>query len=203
MKAKPKILFIHGGTTFRSRKDYLEFLKNLDIKLDKKIKWQDEYLDKKIGKDFEIIRPQMPLKENARYQDWKIYFEQYLKKIGKSYILIGKSLGGIFLARYLSENELKNKAQAIFLICPPYDNSLQNEDLVGGFKLGKDLSLIEKNAKKVHLMFSENDKVVPVTHAEKYRKKLLNSEFHIYKDKNGHFKISSFPEIIKLIRELK
>ena len=192
---------IHGGNTFKTRKDYLDFLKNLKIKLDKPKKWQDEYLNKKLGKDFEIIRPEMPMKLNAKYEDWKIYFEHHLPLLGKDYILIGNSLGGIFLAKYLSENKLKNKPRAVFLICPPFDGSLSNEDLVGGFNLGKDLSLIEKNSKKIHVMFSEDDDVVPIEHADKYKNKLLNSEFHIYKNKNGHFKVSEFPEIIKLIKD--
>ena len=201
MKQKPQILIIHGGSTFKNKKGYLDFLKNVKISLDKRIKWHDEYLDKKLGKDFEIIRPEMPLKLNAKYEDWKIWFERYISLLGKNYILMGKSLGGIFLAKYLSENKLKNKAMAVFIICPPFDGSLCDEDLVGGFKLGKDLSLIEKNTKQLHLMFSKDDDVVPISHADKYRKKLPNATFHIYESKNGHFKVPEFPEIVKLIKK--
>jgi len=200
MKKRIPILYIHGGMTFKSRKDYLESLKNLEVSLDEPLKWQNEYLDKKLGKDFQIIRPKMPLKENAKYEDWKIFFEKYLSLLGRQYILIGNSLGGIFLAKYLSENKLKHKAQAVFLICPPFDNSLPGEDLVGGFRLKKDLSLIEKNSQAVHLTFSVDDQVVPLYHAHKYQKKLPKSEFHIYESKNGHFRISEFPEIVKLIK---
>jgi predicted alpha/beta hydrolase family esterase len=49
-------------------------------------------------------------------------------------------------------------------------------------------------------MFSRDDETVPVSHAEKYRSKLKNSEIIIYKSKNGHFKISEFPEIVKIIK---
>jgi hypothetical protein len=42
--------------------------------------------------------------------------------------------------------------------------------------------------------------VVPVAHAEKYRQKLTKAKFFIYKSKNGHFRISQFPEIVKLIK---
>lgn len=199
-KLKTHILFIHGGMTFKTQKDYLSFLKNCQIKLNKPKKWQDEYLTKELGPKFEIIRPTMPLKENAKYADWKIYFENYLSLLNQKFILIGNSLGGIFLAKYLSENRLPRKALSVYLICPPFDGSLSDEDLVGGFKLKSNLSLIEQNAGKVTLMFSQDDDVVPVAHAEKYRQKLKNSKIIIYKSKNGHFKVSKFPEIVKMIK---
>ena len=50
------------------------------------------------------------------------------------------------------------------------------------------------------MMFSKDDEVVPVSHAEKFRKKLKNAKFIIYESKNGHFKISEFPEIVELIK---
>ena len=199
-KSKTHILFIHGGMTFKTQKDYLSFLKNCQIKLNKPKKWQDEYLTKELGPKFEIIRPTMPLKENAKYADWKIYFENYLPLLNQKFILIGNSLGGIFLAKYLSENTLPRQALSVYLICPPFDGSLSEEDLVGGFKLKSNLSLIEQNAKQVTLMFSQDDDVVPVAHAEKYRQKLKNSKIIIYKSKNGHFKVSKFPEIVKMIK---
>ena len=49
-------------------------------------------------------------------------------------------------------------------------------------------------------MFSKDDEIVPVSHAEKYRKKLKNAKIIIYKSKNGHFKVPTFPEIIKMIK---
>ena len=75
--------------------------------------------------------------------------------------------------------------------------------MVGGFKLKSNLPLIEKNSSNLKLLFSRDDDVVPITHAEKYRKKLKNANIIIYKSKNGHFKISEFPEIVKMIREDK
>jgi hypothetical protein len=76
-KKKPQIFIIHGGMTFKSHGDYLKFLENREISLAKKISWSNEYLEEKLGKNFEIIRPHMPLKENAKYYDWKIHFEKY------------------------------------------------------------------------------------------------------------------------------
>jgi predicted alpha/beta hydrolase family esterase len=200
MKSKPQIFIIHGGMTFKNKKDYIDWLKNRSISVEKKQRWSVEYLDRKLGKEFDIIRPRMPLQDDAKYADWKIFFERHFPYFRNNIILIGSSLGGIFLAKYLSENKFPKKIRATFMICAPYDNTIEGEDLVGGFKLGTDLSLIERNSKKTYLMFSRDDETVPVSHAEKYRSKLKNSEIIIYKSKNGHFKISEFPEIVKIIK---
>jgi hypothetical protein len=202
MKGKTQIFVIHGGMTFKNKKDYIDWLKNRTVSVEKKERWSDGYLEKKLGKEFDIIRPRMPLQDDAKYTDWKIFFERYFPYFRNDIILIGSSLGGIFLAKYLSENKFPKKIKATFMICPPYDNTVEGEDLVGGFKLGSDFSLIEKNSKKTYLMFSKDDPSVPVFHAEKYRKKLKDSEIIIYESKNGHFKISEFPEIVKIIKSL-
>src|SRR3989344_3374819 len=200
MKKKTQILMIHGGMTFKTQKDYLKFLKTRNISLEKKIRWADDYLDKKLGKDFDIIRPRMPLQDNAKYEDWKIYFERFIPYLKNKFILIGCSLGRIFLSKYLSENKLPKKALSVYLVCPPYDDTLIGEDLAGGFNLKSDISLLEKNCKNLYLFFSKDDDCVPVSHADKYAKKLTNANIVIYNSKNGHFNITEFPEIVKMIK---
>jgi hypothetical protein len=200
MTNKIQILMVHGGMTFKSQKDYIHYLRTRKISLEKKNSWAVEYFDKELGRKFEIIRPRMPLQDYAKYNDWKIYFERFIPHLRNNVILIGGSLGGIFLAKYLSENKFPKKILSIYMICPPYDNELQGEDLVGGFKLKPDLSLLEKNSKNLYLMFSKDDGVVPVTHAEKYKKKLKRAKIIIYKNKNGHFNVSKFPEIVRMIK---
>jgi len=39
-----------------------------------------------------------------------------------------------------------------------------------------------------------------VSHAKKYASKLKNAKIIIYKSKNGHFKISKFPEVVRMIK---
>jgi len=187
--------------TFKNKKDYLSFLRNRKISIDKKVKWSGKYLDEKLGRNFQIIRPRMPLQDNAMYEDWKIHFERHLPFLKGKFILIGESLGGVFLAKWLSENKLPKKAVSAFLVCPPFDNDLIGEDLVGGFNLSKDLSKLTHNAKNIYLMFSKDDDCVPVSHADKYSKKLPDANIIIYKSKNGHFNISSFPEIVRYIKD--
>lgn len=209
MKTKTQILIVHGGMTFKNQKDYLHYLKTRPVSIENRERWSDEYLTKNLGKNFEIIRPRMPLQDNAKYEDWKIYFERYIPHLRNNVILVGGSLGGIFLAKYLSENKFPKKILSTYIIGAPYDNTVIGEDLVGGFKLKSDLSLLEKNTKNLYLMFSKDDDCVPVSHAGKYAKKLTlrqaqgkqTTKIIIYKSKNGHFNIPKFPEIIKMIKK--
>jgi predicted alpha/beta hydrolase family esterase len=203
MRKKIQILIIHGGMTFKNDQDYLRYLKTKTISKEKRNSWKGEYLEHALSKGFEIISPQMPLKQNAKYRDWKIFFERNLELLGKNFILIGESLGGVFLAKYLSQNRLAVPALSTYLICAPFDDSLPDEDLVGGFALTakSNLSLIAENTKHLHLLFSKDDKVVPVSQAKKYKEKLKSADIVIFKSKNGHFKISKFPEIVKMIKK--
>ena len=134
MKKKTQILLIHGGSTFKNRADFLVNLKGWEVTLDKNVRWSREYLDKKLGGDFEIIRPRMPLADDARYEEWKVYFEKHLPFIWQNVILNGSSLCGIFLAKYLSENIFPKKILASDLVGAPFDNSHSNEAFICGFE---------------------------------------------------------------------
>lgn len=200
MKNKIDVLYIHGGETFRTEKDYLKYLRTKKVSLGKRVRWNGDNLQKDLGPGFQVTTPRMPLQDNSNYRDWKIMFENYLRLLKGKYILVGGSLGGIFLAKYLSESKLPHKAISVYLVCPPFDDTMPHDRLAGGFKLKSDLSLIEKNCKNLYLLFSKDDDVVPVAHAEKYGKKLPKAQVTIFKSKNGHFQIERFPEIVKMIK---
>ena len=61
MEKKIQIFIVHGGMTFRNKKDYLYFLRNRKISIEKKKDWTADYLRENLGNRFEIIKPRMPL----------------------------------------------------------------------------------------------------------------------------------------------
>ncbi len=199
-KVKTQILFVHGGMTFRTEEDYYKFLRTREIKIERKPRWDESYVERQLDKYFTLIKPRMPLADNAKYKDWKIHFERYIPYLRPNFILIGSSLGGIFLAKYLSENKFPKKILSVYLVCPPYDGGGSTEELAGGFKLKSNLSLLEKNCRNLYLLFSSNDEIIPLSEAAKYNRKLSRAKIMVFDNVNGHFKIAKFPEIIKLIK---
>ncbi len=194
---KQQIVVIHGGTSFKTYKKYLKFLKSYQLdfgRIQKRKKDWKENLSKKLGKKFEVIFPTMPNKRNVKYLEWKIWFEKFFPYFKSGIILIGHSLGGIFLAKYLSENKFPKKIKATFLVAAPYYN-------VPNFNLRKDLRKLEKQGGKIFIYYSQNDPIVPFADFKKYQKNLKTAEKRIFKNR-GHFNQENFPELVKDIKKI-
>ncbi len=198
---KKQVILIHGGTAFDTYKDYLSFLKRQKIDLERfrQEKWASS-LRVKLGRSFDVLLPKMPNPANAKYEEWRILFRKIAPALKNNVVLVGHSLGAIFLAKYLSENKFPKKIRATFLIAPPYDDKNMEESL-GDFKLPKGLKRLEKQGGKIFLYHSEDDKVVPFSHLGKYKKVLPNATVRKFK-KKGHFSQASFPELVKDIKLL-
>ena len=108
-KEHTQLFLVHGGMTFNNKKEYMHFLKTRKIRIEKKLRWADEYVWKELGNQLQIIQPRMPCKDNSKYEEWKIHFERHFPYLRDNIILIGGYLGGIFLAKYLSEISSQRK----------------------------------------------------------------------------------------------
>ncbi|MFB6100550.1 MAG: alpha/beta hydrolase [Candidatus Nanohalobium sp.] len=200
MSEETQVVFVNGGMTFKDREGYLEYLRNREVTLEEEQTWDEgDYLERSLSP--EVVRVDMPCRENADYEEWKITFENYFSVLSEKVILVGFSLGGTFLARYLSENSFPKEVVSTCLVAPPYDDDMPEEDLAGGFEIDSDLSLLEENCGELTLMFSEEDDVVPVRHADKFRENLTEAEIKIFENKNGHFQKAEFPELVERIED--
>src|SRR5690348_8942682 len=110
---KHQLIFLHGGDPYDTYEQFLASLKKQEIDLTRmKAKGWKEHLQAKLGPKFDVILPRMPNSMNAKYLEWKIWFEKLIPHMSKEVILGGHSLGGIFLAKYLSENKFPKKIKA-------------------------------------------------------------------------------------------
>jgi len=195
---KQQILVIHGGDTFEKYSDYLSYLKNKKIDLDKfrKRGWKDNLGDN-LGDKYDVLFPRMPNSNNAKYIEWKIWFERILPLLKNELILIGHSLGGLFLVKYLSENKINNKIKSLLLISTPFDDE---EDST--FNLTFPLLNFSEQCPNIYLIHSKDDVGVNFDQLLKYKEQLPLAKEVVFEDK-GHFNQETFPEIIKLIKEIK
>ena len=196
---KHQIILVHGGSTFDAYGDYLQFLKTFDATLEylRKRSWRDSF-ESSLGNSFEVVKLQMPNKTNARYTEWKLYFERYIPLFNNEVTLIGHSLGGIFLAKYLSENAYPKKIRATYLLATPYD-SLGLEESLGDFALTAPLLRFASQSPRIFIFHSEDDPVVPVSHAEKYKAQLAHAEVIMLKEKK-HLNMIDFPELVRHVK---
>ena len=199
---KQQVIVIHGGTTFDKHEDYISYLKNRVVTIDDFKLWTDwkGNLQEKLGEKFEVLFPRMPNGTNARYGEWKIWFERIFPFLTDNPILIGHSLGGIFLAKYLSETNFPETINATILVAAPFDDENLGESLAD-FKLPLTLSKLMKQGGKIYLIQSKDDPVVPFKQLAKYKQVLPKAEEIILKGR-GHFKQEAFPELVELIKKL-
>lgn len=193
---KKQIIVIHGGNSFKNYKSYLSFLKNLQIDFERyktgKVDWKRK-LGATLGKKYEVIMLDMPNKMNAKYLEWKIWFEKFIPHLKPEVLLIGHSLGALFLVKYLSENTFPKTIRATFLIAASWSKN--------GFKLGKNLRKLERQAGKILLYHSKDDRIVPFADLKKYQKGLKSAIIRVF-DSRGHFNQEKLPELIKDIKIL-
>ena len=136
----------------------------------------------------------MPNKQNAQYEEWKILFEKIIDKLDENFILIGHSLGAIFIVKYLSENTISTTIEKTLLLGTPFDDNMQADKLVGFLREGS-LRKFEEQAGRIFFYHSEDDFAVPFEHVLKYKEELPNANFRMMKDRN-HFLQEKVPELI-------
>ena len=201
---KRQVLVIHGGDSFGTYRQYISFLKKWKIDFEDyrhpKKKWRDN-LGKGLGKDFEVIIPRMPNNLNARYLEWKIWFDKFVPHLKSGVVLVGYSLGGIFLAKYLTEKKFPVKIAGTFLVAAPFEDhgsDPDGESLVD-FKLPKKLDGFRKQGGRIFIYHSKDDPIVPCFHADRYEKVLETATKRVFADR-GHFWQSTFPELVRDIK---
>lgn len=201
IKAMKQLFFVHGGDSLESGEDFFEAwnsdttwkLENPFEKKEKK-KWKDDVVES-LGEEWACAFPRFPNDMDAHYEQWKWWFEKHLPFMKENIVLVGHSLGGVFLAKYLSENTLPIQVAQLHLIAPTTGE--------GDFVLPDSLENIEKQVKNIHIYHSEDDTVVPISHGEMYAGKLPNAEFLRFTDRGHFFAYPEFPELVERIKNAR
>ncbi len=198
---KRQVFTIHGGDAFATHEDFLEYIRSLaiDLSWSQRKGWKST-LQEALGDEYEVISPRMPNAQNASYEVWKVWFEKHIPFMRDDITLVGHSLGGIFLAKYLSENRLPVKIAGTFLVAAPFE--LDTEGRVMEFILPDSLALFDEQGGKIFLYQSTDDQVVPFAELSRYRRALPSAKTEVFEDR-GHFDQEQLPEIVRDIQGLR
>jgi len=199
---KKQLLFIHGGMAFSKYDAFLEYLRTCEVRdpFAEALKLWTRTLADDLGDEYEVFMPTMPNKQNARYEEWKIWFERYFQFLHDGVILMGHSQGGYFLLKYLSENTMPVTVRAVYLLASPAGPDDFGGEDGGDFNFDETkVGEITKKADKVYIFHSKDDPFVPYSHAERLKHLLPDADLVMFTDK-GHFLKESFVELIKHVQ---
>lgn len=201
-----QVFYIHGGAAFSEYADYLQYLRTREVRDshgNKPDLWP-QTLQSELGAEFEVFTPQMPNSDNAKYEEWKIWFERHFEYLNDGVILVGWSLGALFLQKYLTENALPFILKSLILVAPPvYYFTVEGigEDGADFNYVNENLLRMTKITKNIFLYHSKDDFIVPYDHALKFLESVPEAKLVTFTDRN-HFLQSEFPELIAQIKSL-
>lgn len=197
---KTQVLIIHGGTTFDKYSDYKNYLKNTVIDIERlkpSYDWKQS-VQQDLGDEYEVLAPRMPNSTNAKYAEWKLWFTNVLAVTNKNIVLVGHSLGAIFLAKYLSEEAVNKNILKLILIAAPYTDT--PEESLASFRLKRKLTNVSAQAKTIYLLHSTDDPVVPFSDMAEYAKRLPTAQSVVFEDRQ-HFNQEYFPILAQIISQ--
>lgn len=200
-----QVLSIHGGGEFIGLSDDM-FLKELaarDVSLERirqKHSWKGG-LSETLGEGYDVLAPHMPRKDTPRYAEWKLWFEKIVPLLDDTVILLGHSLGGLFLIKYLAEERFPKKSAGLLVVAAPFVAPDEEPYRAAGFELPDGLLKVAEQAPNIFFYHSTDDPVVPFTDLAKYRERLPKSTFRVFDDRK-HFNGKTFPELVADIHSI-
>lgn len=181
---KKQVLFIHGAG---------EGAYEIDEKLVTSLR-------DALGAEYDVLYPRMPGEENGGSKAWIAQISNELAALGGKIILVGHSVGGSILLKYLSEENVKKPIVGIFLIATPYfgaeDWQVDEVTLHEGFG-----SQLPQGA-PIFLYHSRDDEWVPFAHLAMYAKQLPQATIREF-DGRGHQFNNDLSEVASDIANLQ
>lgn len=191
-----QVWIIGGGDAYVSHDAFLADLRSKKLSLERLrygVDWKAS-LQKELGTGYDVLFPGMPNKQNAQFEEWKILFQKCSELMRDGAILVGHSLGGVFLAQYLSEEEMPIHIAATILVAAPFE-------IPGTGFVVRPTEAFARQGGAIHLFHSKDDPVVEFSECAKFKTALPNAVIHEFTDRK-HFTQVQFPELVELIKSI-
>jgi predicted alpha/beta hydrolase family esterase len=199
--SSPKaIVVIRGGDCSVSDEAFQQALRTREYTLESLLRrdWKEALPEE--FPEASVIIPEMPNRMNAKYAEWEIVFEKVARVLPDDTALIGHSLGGIFLAKYLATHEVPFRVSSTHLVAAPFDED--GDESLKPFVPPDDLTRLARQGGQVFLYHSRDDNVVSYQELAKYGGRLPQALVRSFEDR-GHFKQAAFPELVADLQSLR
>lgn len=144
-----------------------------------------ENLQDKLCTAYDVRYPRMPEENGSTYEQWKERLTKEFVALDRGVILVAHSVGGSFLFKYLTEENIKASIMGLFIIAAPYFGAKNWE--FDEFTLPNDFaSKLPKNL-PVFFYHSRDDEWVPFEHLSMYAKKLPQATSRKFDDRGHQF----------------
>ena len=181
---KPKILFLHSAGPQHGDEGSSRLL---------------SFIHDQLSPSFEIVAPRMPHPDQPDYESWRNALREIFKILDNDTILIGHSLGGSVLLKYLSEEPVDQRIRALYLVAVPFWGLDGWE--VDEFKLGDDFAARLPEITNIIIYQSEDDQTVTSDHADEYASMIPSAEYYSLNG-YGHVYWNGLPHLIKHLKQL-
>lgn len=137
-----------------------------------------------------VIVPTLPNPDKPQLNEWMDTFKQAIKENGEGTI-IGHSLGGVLVMRYLEQG---GNPQKIILVASPFEKLTEIPEIDNFLEKPFEISNEQIQKTKFTVFHSDDDPYVPVNHAERWAD-ITGVKLNLLSGK-GHINTSTFPEIL-------
>ena len=138
-----------------------------------------------LGDDYEVTYPAMADDGDAPYDAWKIRIDQALAELVGPVILVGHSVGGSVLAKYVAEMPDQSQIAGVCLLASPFWGG-DGWRYDGYEDLEVPQALVTKSpAPPMFLFHCRDDETVPVDHLTLYQRRFPEAASRVLDD-GGH-----------------
>lgn len=157
-----------------------------------------KYLEAELSTSFQVIAPKMPEPEDPQYDRWKKALKEEITSLDDGAVLVGHSIGGSVLFKFLTEEELGKSFSKLITVAAPFWGS-DSEWKVESFALPEDFVSRSSLLPHVVLLHSIDDDVVPFDHLEKYMENIPSATVRQLSG-NDHVFQEGLAELVEEIR---
>jgi len=195
---KQQIVFIRWWETFNRRQDYVEYLKAKEYNPYKEEhkRWTKSFKEDYEAKWYEVFSLSMPLKYDAKYLEWEIWFNKLVPYLKDGVIFVWYSLWAVFLIKYLNINKIDIKVSKLISVSAPF--TWNSEYALNDFDMKWVIWENRNSLTDIILIHSADDFVVPYLDVDQYSKLILNATIVRFDNRN-HFLQEDFNELTEII----